>query len=406
MNKIILHLDFNSYFASVEQQANPFLRGKAVAVGGKGRGSQLERTVITTASRQAKDIGIKTAMSSIEAKRLVPNLKIVSGDPKKYSEITKRFLSILKRHCDVVEQFSTDEAFGELTYAAGDYFGATMIAQIIRAEIAEECGEYCTVSIGIAPNKLVAKLACESQKPNGLTVIPPDKVSAFVATQPLSAICGIGPRIESRLANIGVTSVLTLRKISLENLRHEFKSYGDWLYAAARGIGDDVVVDGKEAPKTIGHSYTFPHDLVNDVEIQTNLLALCDKVTWRMRRDGFIAGKIGIYVRYQGFYGRGAQKNLSEPFMDGLELFSNAWKLLSTIRNKNLPIRLLGVRASGLIKTNIPAHLFPKQNKVHKTLKALDTLQTRYGAGVWMRASTMNTNFYERTSGWHYDHEI
>ena len=119
-DKIILHIDFNSYFASVEQQANPFLRGKAIAVGGKGRGSQLERTVVTTASREAKDVGIKTAMSSVEAKRLHPGLKMVSGDPKKYSEITKRFMNILRRHSDAVEKFSTDEASADLTFAAGD----------------------------------------------------------------------------------------------------------------------------------------------------------------------------------------------------------------------------------------------------------------------------------------------
>lgn len=405
-HKIILHIDFNSYFASVEQQANPFLRGKAVAVGGTTQGSQLERTVVTTASREAKDVGVKTAMSSVKAKRLVPNLKIVSGDPKKYSEITKRFIAILHRHADAVEQFSTDEAFADLTFAAGDYFGATMIAQMIRYEIAKECGEYCTVSIGIAPNKLMAKLASASHKPNGLTVITPQTLLDFVAAQPLAAFCGIGPRIEARLANMGVNSVLTLRQVAHSDLTREFKSYGNWLYAAARGIGDDVVSETIEDPKSIGYSYTFANDLTEPIEIQTNLLAMCDKVAWRMRRDGFIARRVGVYIRYESFHDRGMQRQLHEPFIDGLELFQNIWQIFKKIHNPERSIRLLGVRATDLVKTHIPERLFSKQNKIHRTLEALDDLQTRYGKGTWMRASTMNTQFFERTSGWHDDHEL
>ena len=404
-SQIILHIDFNSYFASVEQQANPFLRGKAIAVGGKGRGSQLERTVVTTASREAKDVGVKTAMSSVEAKRLVPRLKIVPGDPRKYSEITKRFLHILTKHADAVEQFSTDEAFADITYTAGDYFGATMIAQMIRQEIQETCGDYCTVSIGVAPNKLMAKLVSEENKPNGLTVVTHCSLLNFTASQPLAAFCGIGPRIEERLANMGVTSILALRTIPLEELRRSFKTYGDWLYAAARGIGDDHINDQEEDPKSIGHSYTFPDDLTETVEIQTNLLALCDKVAWRMRRGGFVARQVGVHIRYEGLHGRGMQKQLQEPLADGLELYQVAWRLLERMRNPEYGIRLLGISANDLAKAPIPDCLFAKSNNVKKVLKALDTLQTRYGTGVWTRAATMHTKFYERTSGWHYDHE-
>ena len=425
MQKIILHLDFNSYFASVEQQANPFLRGKAIAVAGKSKHSidvskadklktrfnvdqsRLHRTVITTASREAKKLGVKTAMSSLEARRMVPELIIIPGDPKKYSEVTARFLAILRRYADAVEQFSTDEAFADITYAAQEYFGATMIAQRIRNDIKQEIGEVCTVSIGIAPNKLVAKLAGESVKPNGLTVVRPEHVELFVTQQPLEAVCGIGSRIEHRLNALGISSIASLQEASMETLRNEFKEHtADFLYGALHGMGDDDVCDIAADPKSVGHSYTFPHDLESPLEMQINLLALCDKVAWRMRRDGFVATEISVYARYSDFGGAYSTKRVRDPMEDGLSLYKTAWTLLESIRHPHERVRLLGVSARGLLKTEQPRSLFKKDEKMHLTLRALDTIQERYGSGIWSRAATMKTDFKERISGWHYDHEV
>ncbi len=424
MGKIILHIDFNSFFASVEQQANPFLRGKAIAVSGKGKYSMdlahdgrkrprfsisqtnFQRTVITTASIEAKKRGVKTAMSSYEAKRICPELIIIPGDPKKYAQVTKHFLGILARYADAVEQFSADEAFADVSFAGGDYFGATMIAQMIRDDIRKEIGEYCTASIGIAPNKLVAKLAGESEKPNGLTVILPNMVADFVASRELEAICGIGPRIAKRLGLLGATTVLGLRAIPRETLFASFKSYGYFLYHAARGEGDDSVSSVPEPAKSIGHSYTFPYDLDTEVELQTNLLALCDKVAARMRRDGFCATRVSVYARYEGFDGVGRERKFDEPMFDGLELYKNAWAILDPLRDTNRGIRLLGISASGLVPITDPQRIFAKDQKVRDTLRALDRVEARYGRGAWSRASTMNTSFKERISGWHYDHEL
>ena len=424
MPKIILHLDFNSYFASVEQQANPFLRGKAIAVAGKGKHSidvsgahsgserynvkhaRLRRTVVTTASKEAKRLGVKTAMGSLEALQICPELIIIPGDPKKYSIITKRFLAILRRYTDAVEQFSTDEAFADISVAAGDWMGATLRAQRIWHEIRELIGPACTVSIGVANNKLLAKLACESMKPNGLTVVQPKDAKTFVAKQELQDICGIGPRIERRLHILGISSLKGLQRTPLYKLTDEFKSYGQFLYLAARGLGDDHINTQSEDPKSVGHSYTFPTDLDTPQEIKKNLLALCDKVAWRMRRDGFIATHISVYARYKEFGGTGRQKRYKEAMSDGLALYKNAWRLLDQIRDPDTSIRLLGISASGLIKTKMPANLFPKAEKVNSTLAALDKLQLRYGSGIWQRARTLNTEFKERTSGWHYDHEV
>lgn len=421
--KIILHLDFNSYFASVEQQANPFLRGKAIAVSGKGKYSinvaqayknkarininqaDLRRTVVTTASQQAKHRGVKTAMASQEALRICPDLIMIPGDPKKYGDITKRFMEILWRYADAVERFSTDEAFADLTYAAQDYFGATLIARMILHDIEQEIGIHCTCSIGIASNKILAKLACESKKPSGITIVPPKEAKAFIRKQDLGAICGIGFKTVDHLADIGITSTTGLQNASLAELVQKFKSYGFFLFQTAQGIGDDEVFGGEINPKSIGHSYTFPHDLHTEAEMKKHLLMLCDRVAWRMRKQGFLATRLSVYARYSHKGGKGGQKRYKEPMQDGLELFHNAWNILQCLRDRDLGVRLLGVSASGLVKAPMPDKLFQKPQKTRSTLSALDTITERYGAGSWQRAATLGTVFKERISGWHYDHE-
>ena len=174
----------NSYFASVEQQANPFLRDKSIAVTGKrydpSRDKEPQRSIVAAASAEAKRQGIKTGMSTWEAKRICPRLIIVQGDPKKYSDITEKIFHIFREFSDCVEQFSVDEGFLDVTHEAEDYLGAIMIALAIKKRINEICGEYIKASIGIAPNKLIAKLASESQKPDGLVVVPRDQVLDFV----------------------------------------------------------------------------------------------------------------------------------------------------------------------------------------------------------------------------------
>lgn len=420
---IILHLDFNSYFASVEQQANPFLRGLPIAVAGKGRhsidvamahrGSQritidqlsLQRSVVTTASREAKQRGVKTAMGTWQARKICPEMLVIPGDPKKYGEITRRFMAILRRYADSVQQFSTDEAFADITYASGgDYLGATILAQQIRADIAEECGAYCTVSIGIAANKFLAKLASESKKPNGLTCVPPHEAEDFVLTRPLTDFCGIGKRIEKHLERLGVTSVATLRQLPLTLLLNEFKSYGYFIYNSARGLGSDEL-EAEDDPKSIGNSYTFPHDLKTDEEIYANLLALSDRVAWRMRKQNFIATHIAGYIRYSNFGGQGFHRRCKDPLLDGLEIANTSWDSMKSKIDPAQGVRLIGISVSGLLPIHGSDSLFKTERRRAQVLRALDKVTDKYGSGIWQRASTMKTSFKERVSGWHYDHE-
>lgn len=403
---IIMHIDFNSFFANVEAQANPFLRGKAIAVGGKGSGpAGTARSVVTTASATAKARGVKTGMATWQAKKICPELIVVPGDPQKYSAITRRLIEVCEKYADQLEQFSTDEVFLDVTRGAQDYFGATCLAQTIRAELKERCGAVCTASIGVAPNLLVAKLASESMKPNGLTVVLPEHAAEFVRTQPLKNFCGIGRRIEKRLEALGATTVDTLLRLSKAELLEEFDSTGEWLYNAARGIGPNELHDD-EAAKSFGHSYTFPHDLLTREEVHTNLLGLADRVAARLRRSGVAGKHLSVYVRYGDMTSTGVSKQYRETFDDGLVIERTAWHMIAPLIDWSRGIRLLGVTVSYIVPANPTGSIFIKSRRMPEALAALDKVQHKYGQGAWQRASTLRTNFRERTSGWHYDHEL
>lgn len=448
MQRIVMHVDMNSYFASVEQQANPFLRGKPIGVTGKAfdltRQTEAQRSIIATASREAKKLGVRTAMSTVEAKRICPSLIIVPGDPEKYSDMTHRFVQLFYEFTDHVEQASVDECYLDVTKDADDYFGATIMAQIMRERLKEICGEYITASIGIGPNKLIAKLGSESHKPNGLTVIPPEQVMDFLDTRQLSDFCGIGYRTEQHLAELGITTVQGLRDADVNMLTREFKSWGIWLHEAAFGRDHFPVVATQRTQKSIGHSYTFPHDITSTKELKRNLLAMADKVAWRLRRDGMLAGLVSVYFRYShsqkwdlsksssykargsrrtsrigaygeeaagprntagGLFQRSQQHRFAEPTADGLQLFKIAWSLVEKWWD-GAPVRLIGITAGMLSQGREARSLFKEKQKTLSVTGALDKIQSRYGSGSWTRASTTGVTFRARSSGWHYDHEI
>ena len=217
--KIVLHIDFNSYFATVEQQANPRLRGKPIGVTG---GDRLKRTVIGAASVEAKRFGVKTGMQLHEAKILCPEIIFVPGDSDKYLECTKKFINILKDYSPYLEVFSIDEVFLELP---SEWGCAVKIAEEVKQRIKQEIGEWITCSVGISYNKLMAKLAGSLYKPNGLVIIEDEESAKWVLDRvELDEICGIGSRIKKRLLNTGITNFSTLRKASKKDLVVEFKS--------------------------------------------------------------------------------------------------------------------------------------------------------------------------------------
>lgn len=392
------------------------MSGKAVGFETK-KGT--DRSVITTASLEAKALGVKTAMSTWEAKKICPQLILWPGDPKKYSAIMERFNRIYAEFTSRVEIFSVDESFLDVTEEAEDYFSATYIAQTIRERLREECGERITASIGIAPNKLMAKLACESVKPNGLTVARPQDLTTLLDQCKLGDLCGIGFRIEARLNALGIETFKQLREFPLEDLKAEFKSYGVWLHEAAHGRDSSVIISptkkgvrgvSKQEPKSYGHSYTLPHNTYDPLVVKHYLLGLADKVAWRMRRDNYHSRRVTAFIRLGDFSSFGEQRTFHTPTNDGLRLFQTAWKIMQPRLPQQgyfeEPVRLIGLSASQLQHDPKQQTLFQKDQKTQQALQALDTLQHRYGSGVWTRASLANTHLKERSSGFHFDHLV
>lgn len=383
---MILHIDFNSYFATVEQQANPRLRGKPVGVTG---GDRMERTVLGAASVEAKKYGVKTGMQIWEAKKLYPNIIIVPGDSDKYLECTKKFLNILKDYSPYLEVFSIDECFLQVT---GYREQAT--AKEIKKRIREKIGEWITCSIGISYNKLMAKLAGSLQKPDGLVVIKNKKEAIKVLDKiPLDEICGIGPRIKLRLNKMGIFNFKQLRQVPLDILLFNFKSYGQFLYNAARGIDYSPIVPfyEKQEVKSVGHRHTIDHDTNDTTEIKQILLKLCEMVASRLRAKNLLGKTNSCYYRTSHPWGVMGSHRTSFYTNDGLEIFQNAWKIFLQIWSKQ-KIRMIGVSVSNLKPPDL-TFLHDKKELINKIL---DKVNNKFGDFTLQRGILLHSTSIRR----------
>ncbi len=392
-----IHIDFDSFFATVEQQANPRLRGKPIGVTG---GDRLTRTVIGAASIEAKARGVKTAMRIPEALKICPDLILVRGDSYKYMEINKRFLNILKSYTDKMEVFSIDEVFLEiessrlsLEFSAIDPDSRLLtLATDIKERVQQEGGEWLSVSIGISYNKMLAKLAGSMYKPNGLVgIMDQDSAIQILDQIELDDVCGIGLRIKARLNNMGIYTFKDLREVPLQNLLASFKSYGQVLYNFARGIDERPVVPyfEKEEVKSVGHRHTISKDVSTAAEIKQYLLKLSEMVARRLRAKNLEGKTISLWYRAafnqayfqetgSKFYGEGMQSTVLYT-NDGMEIFNAGWKSFRKIWTDE-PIRMIGISVSNL-KPATPATLSLLDDVKRREVitRALDNINNRYG---------------------------
>lgn len=410
--RTILHVDFNSYFATVEQQANPRLRGKPVGVTG---GDRMQRTVIGAASVEAKRFGVKTGMQLWQAKKLCPNLILVPGDSDKYFAITKRFLAILKDYSPYVEVFSIDEAFLELGSCIPS--SPVEVGINIKRRIKEELGEWITCSIGISYNKLMAKLAGSLYKPNGLVWIADEQAAMRILDQiELNEICGIGGRIKRRLNNMGVFNFKQLRQVPLEALLASFKSYGQTLYNMARGTDHAPVIPfyEKGEVKSIGHRHTIDHDTNDPQEIKQILLKLTELVARRLRAKKLVGKTVHCWYRlafrittpgvstqiHTGsvytFIENGTQTTI--PYTsDGLEIFKAAWNTFHKIWLGE-KIRMIGTSVSNLNPHFPQTMSFLEEDKHQQVItQALDKINDKYGEFTLQRGVLLeSTKIYRK----------
>ncbi len=421
--RTIFHIDFNSYFATVEQQANPRLRGKPIGVTG---GDRMSRTVIGAASVEAKKFGVKTGMSIPEALKFCPQIILVKGDSDKYLACTKRFLNILKDYSPFLEVFSIDECFLEMPVChsgilpknipftevqgdKGDLQGDSFrkfigVAEEIKQRIREEVGEWISCSVGISYNKLMAKLAGSLYKPDGLVVVEdPEAAMRVLDRVELDDVCGIGFRIKARLNNMGVRNFAQLRQVPLESLLASFKSYGQILYNMARGIDDSEITPfyEKEEVKSVGHRHTINHDTNDPEEIKQILLKLTELIARRLREKRLLGRTVVCFYRAafdknffeatgHRFNGDGMQTTI-ELTQDGLDIFKAAWKVFEKIWDLE-PIRMVGVSVSNLTPERPRTLSFLPEIKRREVItSALDKINNKYGEFTLQRGVLLNS---------------
>jgi len=371
MKKIILCIDMDAFFASVEQQSTPKLRGKPIAVIGSGR-----RTVITTRSYEARKYGVKTGMNVYEAKKLCPHLILVVGNNEKYTHTCKELQKIYLQFTPDVEAYSIDEAFLDITTTHHLFGGPEAIGNSIKTQIKEQFGITCTV--GIAPNILIAKLASDIAKPDGLRWIQPEEVESVLENLPLKELWGIGSGLTEKLEALGIKTCGKLGRAPASLLRNKFGIIGEHLKAMGMGICNRPLIVHEEDPKSIGHSMTFPEDLSDKREMEAEILKLSEMVGRRARRYGFIGRKVSLTVRYSDFETFSKQTTLYDYTNHTHEIYKNAISIFNGIRLKNR-VRLLGVCLSSLIKDCNQMLLFEDKRKKKALLQAMDAVNDRYG---------------------------
>jgi DNA polymerase IV len=393
--RTILHVDLDAFFASVEQRDHPELRGKPVAV---GMGGTNDRGVVSAASYEARKFGVHSAMPIRTARRLCPDCIFVPVDGRTYQRVSREVMAILRRFTPLVEPISIDEAFLDVTGSRALFGDGPTIARRIKDTIRDELE--LTASVGVAATKLVAKIASDLQKPDGLVVVLAGEEAAFLAPLPISRLWGVGPQTAAALRDFSVATIGDLATIDSAALVRRFGQHGASLIDRAHGLDPDPV-DDPEAAKTIGHETTFDQDTSDPDVLERTLLALSEGVSGRLRSAGVKAGTVTVKVRDTTFRTVTRQRSLTEP----TDLTEPIWRAVLELARPEIrgrKIRLLGVTASafgdreqlGLFET-----LDPRRRRA---VEAADELRRRYGPRAVTRARLLRAGLpapFERDFG-------
>ena len=346
----ILHVDMDAFYVSVELLRRPELLGRPVIVGASG-----SRGVVAAASYEARRFGVHSAMSSARAHSLCPDAVFLPPDISHYVEIGERIVSLLLKYTPLVEPLSIDESFLDVTGSEKLFGSAVDIAWSIRKEIAGDLGLTC--SVGVAPNKFLAKLASEHAKPRAsphgidpghqVFVVEPGSEIEFLHPLPVSALWGVGPATRAKLERIGVRNVGQLAQFDESLLRHSLgEAHGKHLYALAHAI-DDRPVDPNRGTKSIGNEETFSHDVTVLEDLRPHLIRLCESVAQRVRAAEVVAGTMTLKVKFSSFQSITRSATPQRPLTTSQAMFAAVWSLLQEV-DPSQGVRLLGVHASKL----------------------------------------------------------
>ena len=372
MDRTILHVDLDAFFAAVEQRDRPELRGKPVIVGGVPPG----RGVVSAASYEARAYGVHSAMSVTEAFRRCPHGVFLPVDGRRYQQASKDVMAILRRFTPQVEPISIDEAFLDVTGSRPLFGEGPAIAAAIKSAVRDDVG--LTASVGVATTKLVAKIASDLRKPDGLVVVPAGEEAAFLAPLAISRLWGVGQKTATVLEEYGVKTIGDLAALSPDLLVRRFGKHGASLGTRALGMDDDPVHEGDPA-KSVGHETTFDTDSSDPEVIERTLLALSEGVAGRLRSAGVRASTITVKIRDSSFKTITRQRTLAEPTDLTEPIYRTALELTRP-QIRGIRVRLLGVSASHLGEREQLELFAADDPRRRKAVEAADAVRRRYGS--------------------------
>ncbi len=382
-SRIILHADMDAFFASVEQHDRPELQGTPVIVGGTG-----SRGVVSAASYEARAFGVHSAMPTHEARRRCGQATFLSPRFGRYQEISSQVMAVFDDYSPLVEPLSVDEAFLDMTGAEGIFGTPREMARQLRADVARAT-DGLTVSVGAASTKFVAKVASDFEKPDGLTVVAPDRVHDFLWPLGIRRLWGVGPHTAERLEQLGLHTIGDVARAGPGLLEDHLGDGGAHLRRLALGEDDREVVGERQA-KSVGAEYTLERDIRGPAAVKKHLRRAADRVAPRLRRQGVLAGGLRVKIKTASFQLITRQVTLRRPTDDAKPLFEAACGLLGEF-DLHVPMRLVGLAAFGLQPASVPvqAELFGGEDrrKNSRLERTIDELRDRFGSGAVKRGS-------------------
>ncbi len=386
---MILHVDMDAFYASVEERDDPTLCGKPVIVGGTPEG----RGVVAAANYAVRKFGVHSAMATAKALKLCPHAIVLRPRMDHYAQISHQIREIFNRYTPEVEPLSLDEAFLDVTGSVNLFGSVETIGRAIKQDIRKELN--LIASVGVAPNKFLAKLASDMDKPDGFTVIYPDAVQSVLDLLPVCRIWGVGRVTGQRFDRLGIQTVGQLREMSLQQLQDEFGQSGEHFWQLARGIDNRVVVADREA-KSISHETTFAEDVCDMDVLRAWLMELTEQVARRLRSHEIQGRTVHLKIRYSNFDTFTRSKSISPATNATSQLWSVAQQLLlSELPDRPLVVRLLGMGVSNLqTKRPVQQSLFAEEQDERDTRldQVADSIRKRFGTASLRRASTVQHN--------------
>jgi DNA polymerase IV len=384
---MILHVDMDAFYASVEIRDRPELEGQPVIVGGTPEG----RGVVAAASYEARKFGVHSAMPAGRALKLCPHAIVLKPRMSHYAEVSDQIHEILHRYTPLIEPLSLDEAFLDVTGSAALFGPAEGIARKIKDDIRDELR--LVASVGVAPNKFLAKLASDLRKPDALVVVDPDRIQEFLDPLPVSRLWGVGRVTQEEIARLGVETIGQFRRLAQSDVESRFGKHGSALWDLAHGRDERRVIPDREA-KSISHETTFSTDILSMEILQTRLLDLTDLVGQRLRRHRRVGRTVQLKLRYADFSTITRSETLDRPTNVTNEIWASATRMLSEkLPSRQLKVRLIGV---GVQQLSSEQHRQPTlfddmtHEKQSGADRVSDLIREKFGSQALRRGTSLN----------------